>query len=314
MAADSRSLTCSTGMNYCGRCRESVGDGAQCSMCAKHFHYPCSGVTETGFRKLGDRRANWKCPSCKADGGGSKQGSPKPVSLDTIMQELANIQLTLVPLSSVMNDIKEIKDELACMKASFGEYSAGFLQLERRVQQVEKSQEDVAALGTRLDQLESDLNERNQWLRMNNVEIKGVPMKDHENLFDLVSKIGNKISYAITKPNINFVARVPSRDNNTKPIIVSFINRYTKEDFVAAARAYKTLSLTDVGFSGVGRIYVNDHLTTQNKLLLTKTKGIAKKNHFEYVWVKNSKIFVRRDSQSKIIHIRTEKDLSKIST
>ncbi|KAL4714499.1 hypothetical protein ACJJTC_017562 [Scirpophaga incertulas] len=102
------------------------------------------------------------------------------------------------------------------------------------------------------------------------------------------------------------------RQDYTKAILVYFINKYAKEDFVAAARQ-KRLSPTDIGLPGSHRIYINDHLTSSNKQLLSKAKTLARENGFQFVWVKHAKIFVRKDSTSPFFTVAKEKDLLKIS-
>lgn len=111
-------------------------------------------------------------------------------------------------------------------------------------------------LQVRLDKFEEESSSKDRdrrRSRSNNVEIKDVPHKSNENLFDIISKIGTKINYPVTKSQINFITRVPTREKeHNKPIIVSFCNRYVKEDFIAAARlAFKTQHLTasQIGFT-----------------------------------------------------------------
>ncbi|KAJ2937407.1 hypothetical protein O0L34_g19094 [Tuta absoluta] len=311
-------------MVNCNSCGNEVLDYIQCSNCQNVYDYDCSGVTETGYRRLGpDRQAVWKCPNCKLgkpreikEAKETKETPKdvplKPVSLDHVMEELNKIKLSLAPLMNVMDGIREIKDELTDVKSSMKIYSDKLQNLEGRLKSVEKACDDAHKLEDRISALEADLNEKNQWARLNNVEIKGVPLKDRENLLDIVSKIGTKISYPISKQTINFVARVPSQDNKLKPIVVSFVNRYVKEDFVAAARKIKKLQPIDIGIDGVGQVFVNDHLTVQNKMLLTEAKKLKNKHEFEFLWVKNSKIFARKNPKSKVILIKTSKDLAKI--
>ena len=293
-------------MAKCGRCGEDVLDGVQCTTCKKHYDYPCSGVTEAGYRKLGpERQAAWKCSNCKT-------GSPKPVTLDLLMHEISEIKLSLRSINETTASITEIKKDIASLRATFEGFSSVVTALEGRLAAVEGKQGTVMQLEARVGKLEEELNEKNQWMRANNVEIKGVPLKDKENLLDIVAKIGSKIQYPIQKHQINFVARVPSKDDRMKPIIVSFLNRYVKEDFVAAARSIRSLYPEDINLRGTNKIYVNDHLTIQNKLLLSKAKSLKKEKEFEFVWVKNSKIFARKNPQSKIIIIKNEKDLLKM--
>ncbi|XP_049886706.1 uncharacterized protein LOC126381255 [Pectinophora gossypiella] len=343
-------------MVVCGRCGADVRDYIQCCACNKYFDFPCSGITEKGWRKLGlERQAVWKCPDCKivtpkptavtttdTDGAhlvtvtsspsvpsvpatartdrtvvstGETRDHSSPhaaVTLDQVMRELMSIKRTLIPLPEVITGIQEIRNVIGKINTSLSALSDRVEVLETKVKAAEGAHDAVLRLEARVIQLESDLNEKNQWARLNNVEIKGVPMKDRENLFDVVAKIGSKIAFPIVKQNINFVARVPSMNDKAKPIIVSFINRYAKEDFVAAARSFKNLYPIEIGLEGRNRIYINDHLTVQNKLLLNEAKKLKQLRDYQYVWVKNSKIFMRKDDHSKIIAIRNPQDLEKL--
>lgn len=58
---------------------------------------------------------------------------------------------------------------------------------------VEVAQEDVTQLKATISNLEAELQDTEQWLQSNNIEIKGVPLKENENLFHIIAKIGEKV-------------------------------------------------------------------------------------------------------------------------
>ncbi|XP_063378554.1 uncharacterized protein LOC134665509 [Cydia fagiglandana] len=312
-------------MAICGRCGEEVSDPIKCTACLLSFDYACSGITEAGFRKLGDRQATWRCAGCKTTQKPSLGSQPAAVAaavdaattsltLHDVMSEIHKISAQLAPLSTVVADIQAIKTDIAELKRSNSNTSKKLSQFEDRLKKVEASNDD-GALKSRISNLEVELNEKDQWLRYNNVEIKGVPLKNNENLFEILQRIGTKVTYTVPKTSVNYITRVPSRGENAsrqKSIIVSFTNRYTKEDFIAACRICKTITLDDIGFQGAGRVYVNDHLTVKNKILLNKTKAVAKEKNFQYVWVKHGKIHVRKTDSSPVLQVRTEEELSRL--
>lgn len=84
--------------------------------------------------------------------------------------------------------------------------------MEARLVHVEKVQDQVDILQARLDKLEEENNAKEQWTWMNNLMllIKGLAQNNHENLFEIISKIGSKIDYPVSKAQINFVTRVPT--------------------------------------------------------------------------------------------------------
>lgn len=165
-----------------------------------------------------------------------------------------------------------------------------------------------------MEKIELSIRENDQRSRLNNIEIKSVPVTSSENLFDIVSQIGIKNNCNITRDNINYIARIPQRNNkNNKNIVVSVHNRYLRDNFIAAAKKCPSLKTTDLVPSADGRIYINDHLTFENQLLLNKAKALAKEKGFAYIWVKNCTILVKRNATSPTLVIKLEMELKKIA-
>lgn len=320
----------------CGSCEEPLSDGAHCTVCNQELHFRCAGITETGYRKLGDRKLTWRCSSCKISAtnltaGNASQpvtpmSSPTPV-LETesvVLQEIRALSLKFATLANMKEEIIALRNEFAEFKTTMAnqysevmkEVTGKFNDMELRIVKVERVQDQVEQLQARLDKLEEDNINKDQWSRMNNVEVKGVPQTSNENLFEIIAKIGAKVNYPVSKNQINFITRVPtSEKDRIKPIIVRFCQRYVKEDFIAAARhELKTSPLTPVtiGLIGNHKIFINDHLTIRNKMLLSKTKKTSAEIDIKYVWVKHAKIHVRKNDTSPILVIKSEKDLQKI--
>ncbi|KAL0820086.1 hypothetical protein ABMA28_006031 [Loxostege sticticalis] len=310
-------------MFNCASCGDQHTDGAFCSACKKHFDFPCSGVTESGYRKLGDRKNAWRCLKCKTN----QFPSPSPAStsaqsdpLDKMNKQLNKIMSQLAPLASLVEDVKLIKCDLGDLKESLGmahdlitNFTDKIKIIEDKVEEMKKSADEIPALRAEVTRLSQELQDRDQWARANNVEIRGVPLKKNENLFDIVEKIGHLCNFYYRKEAINYIARIPTRLTNTeKPILVAFNRRYLKEEFVSMARNCKELSLSNLGFTTSGKIYVNDHLMPFNKTLLSKAKALAKEKNFRYIWEKHCKIMARKSDTSPIFQIKTEKDLLKI--
>lgn len=305
-------------MFKCKKCDIEFKDGVQCTVCFSRYDFPCAGITETGYRKLGDRKSTWKCSACK---GISAQVSPTPVKnieLEGILNELKYVSAQISSLPALAESVKTIKEEISNLKSTF-DLSISTLtkkveQFEEEVRSLKLTKQTISTLEQRVNQLEEKFHDEDQRSRLNNVEIKGVPVTPSENLYTYIFKIGEIINYKIPKEQINYIVRVPTRgENNNKNIIVSLHNRYIKEDFVAAARSSKPFTANNIGLNGDKRIYINDHLTLRNKNLLNKTKTIAKEMGFLFTWVKGCKIFLRKNTTSPVITIKSEFDLKKLS-
>ncbi|XP_028175480.1 uncharacterized protein LOC114363836 [Ostrinia furnacalis] len=244
-------------MFTCASCGVQHTDGPTCSACRRHYDFQCSGITESGYRKLGDRKNTWRCLKCKSSSSPSPATSSLQQSssqLDQMQEQLKRITTQLVPLASLVEDIKQIKNELTNVKDSLelaheliNSFSDKVKSLDAKIVSLEKVANEVPTLRSEVNRLNLELQDRDQRDRANNIEIRGIPQGKSENLYEIVQKIGNFNDYAIKKEDINYIARVPTRvPKIEKPIIVSFYSRYTKENYVAASRKKKQNKLSDV--------------------------------------------------------------------
>ncbi|KAJ0171261.1 hypothetical protein K1T71_002050 [Dendrolimus kikuchii] len=303
----------------CSACNVKCSDGVECSSCKNKYDFSCAGISETGYRRLGaERRAAWKCSSCRIS-------SPIPMSpggeqMDAILGKLNDMALKLECLPSLISDVKGIKSNMELLQSSneeaikkIQEFASRVDAVESRIASVEMIADTASDTKAQMDILLRNDISRDQWSRMNNAEIKGIPFIKSENLFSILEKIGIAINYKVDKSQINYISRIPTFNNKEKSVIVSFLNRYIKEDFVAAARAKKSLLASALGFADSNqRVFVNDHLSPEYKKLLTKTKSVAKEKGFQYVWVKFSKIHVRKNDTSHVLTINSPQDLLKL--
>ncbi|XP_063366885.1 uncharacterized protein LOC134655365 [Cydia amplana] len=237
----------------CAYCDNQVGDGAQCSSCKNEVGFCCAGITEQGYRKLGpDRRTTWKCHKCKRDASPARA---KPADIETVLLELREMKKQLLCLPGMVQDITAIKTELSEVKescnfssAELEEHSSRLVEVERKVSELEALQEKVVLQSNESSFIRNEMSRNDQQQRLNNVEVKGVPVKKNENLFTILKDIGAAIGYQVEKNSINYISRVPMHKSKEKLIIISFTNRYIKEDFIASARLKKKISAEEIGF------------------------------------------------------------------
>ncbi|KAL4720828.1 hypothetical protein ACJJTC_014996 [Scirpophaga incertulas] len=113
---------------------------------------------------------------------------------------------------------------------------------------------------------------------------------------------------------MSFESRITNLEHQTKELNKMENLLRTNQ---ARSRNFKNVTTShaaDIGYGGdpAGKIFVNDHLTAENKRLLTSVKGLAKEKSFSYVWVKHSKIHVRKNDTSPVFIISTPSDLNRI--
>lgn len=307
-------------MFICASCGSQHTDGPVCSVCKNSYDFQCSGVTEAGYRRLGDRKSTWRCPQCKVNLSPAAS-SPQPSQLESMQEQLNKIIFQLAPLTSLVQDVKSIRKEINNLKNSLelahqciSDFSETVKTLDSRLCKVETLTSEVPILREEISRLNKELQDRDQWARANNVEIRGIPEKKGENLYDVIGSIAKLYNMSINKEEINYIARIPTRlPKANKSIVVAFNNRYRKEEFIASARKIKKNNLSDLGVASEGSFYLNDHLTQYNRTLLNKAKALAKEKNYQYIWVKHCKIMARKSDTSPIFFIKEEKDLKKIT-
>ncbi|KAI8429265.1 hypothetical protein MSG28_007771 [Choristoneura fumiferana] len=75
---------------------------------------------------------------------------------------------------------------------------------------------------------------------------------------------------------------------NIRPpaIVVRFTQRRRKNELLAAVRARRGLTTSDIGLPGpAAAVYVGDHLTPVNKLLLKQARQLKLEHNYSYLWV-----------------------------
>ena len=57
------------------------------------------------------------------------------------------------------------------------------------------------------------------------------------------------------------------------------------------------------------RVYVNEHLSKETKLLFSRANAIRKEKGWRFIWTDFGVIYLRRSDGSKVIKIKSEGDL-----
>lgn len=140
------------------------------------------------------------------------------------------------------------------------------------------------ALTSRNSVLEKRLSDMEQYSRKNNVEIKSVPSTKGESCVAIVQTIGNTIQCPVSESNLDIVHRIPSKAN-TPHIIARFCSRAEQAELMSKARKAR-LQAKYLGITGAEShlIYINEHLTPQNKILFAKALTLKKENGWQFLW------------------------------
>lgn len=225
-------------------------------------------------------------------------------------------------LATVHNTLESVKSAVTgCHPESVNKLQSEIDDIKKAMDFMSSKFEAAKSENSGLKSDNKHLNENNQMLlqkirhleqysRLNNLEIRGVPTTQGENCRNIVELLGKKVGCPIKPEDIDTVHRVPTRDINNKNIIVRFCSRDMRTEFLKKARKFRPK--TDLlGFSAAQEkpIYVNEHLTSDNKRLFSKALALKKQMKWAFLWTDNCVIKARQTLDSVVHRLVSEVNL-----
>ncbi|XP_040074137.1 uncharacterized protein LOC120846440 [Ixodes scapularis] len=209
---------------------------------------------------------------------------------------------------SLRNELHEAQNSLAFMNKDIEELKAKCDSLSADNTKLKQSNDLLETNNTDLTRQVAQLE---QYSRLNNVEIRGVPNNPTEDPGELLTHIGNHINCPITKADIDIVHRVPTPSQpNAHNIIARFISRDHKNDFQKKARRARITS-KDLNLQEEPRqIFFNDHLSPLNKKLFSAALRLKKDKEWMHLWTDQCVIKARKTNGSSVHKIVSQDDLS----
>lgn len=225
-------------------------------------------------------------------------------------------------------EILELRNVMSSLETSMAHFN---VELEKvKTDQVEQAKLiDVLKSETELLKatnrtLSYRLAQIDQHARSSNVEIQCVPENKQENLINTVVQLGKVIKCPINEGQIHYCSRLAKLNNSTprpRSILVKFNSPRLRDEFLAATSKFNRTNRDDklntshlgIGGSKKMAIYVAEHLTHENKCLHAATRSKAKELGYKFVWVRDSRIYMRKNEQSGHIYVKDIDLLNKLS-
>lgn len=228
------------------------------------------------------------------------------VIVDSMGDKQKALEVEVTALQTSMQFIADQQDDALKKMDCFTKYSKNIESLETQLHEVKRENEALRA----------DMNSAEQRERLMNLEIIGIPEVKDENLENIIIKLSKLVGADLSHDDIVYVHRITPRiktQGRPRVIVVKFKSRLIRDNILSRARKIP-LKTDKLQFDGpAGSIYVNEQLTFLNKQLLKKCKEIAKQKLYQYVWVKNGRIFIRKNDVSPAIPIMKAENLSKVA-
>lgn len=299
----------------CNHCVKKIEDSQQklkCTSCEHCYHADCVGLKSEAAVKNALKTA-WKCNTCKmslrsgSTSGMSEESLTKILHelkreiLDRMEKQFEGLQTSNNFLSEQINDMaKKIESSNAIVK--------------EQQKQISKLEEENKSFKFEIDCLSNEINELQQYSRIMNVEISGIPETENEQIMTVVSDVAKCIGVQTTPGDVLIAHRVPTKSTKRpKPIIVQLKSRVERSKWLEAFKGKRNLTCNDINSSlPKNSFYVNEHLTARNKSLLYEAKNFAREYSYDFTWVTNGKIFIRKSKGSPAKRIFSLNDLDRL--
>ncbi|XP_028160227.1 uncharacterized protein LOC114352726 [Ostrinia furnacalis] len=252
----------------------------------------------------------------------------RSVVTDVVRAELKDMFTQFQNSFSNMIDtrLKAVTDELKDLKTSMNFISEQYEDFAKEMNScsssVKKLKEDSSSMQEMIKDQNNKINQLEQRARMTNLELQCIPENKNENLINLVTRIGEVIGCIIEQDKILYCTRTAKANpSSTRPrnVIVQFSSPRVRDSFLAASISYNKkhkLDKLNTSLLGIGGekkpIFITEHLSPTNKALHAAARLKARELDFKYVWVKEGRIFMRKDDGSDYKLIKSMDCLNKL--
>lgn len=303
-------------VSECRKCRvqcETTEELLKCCECNGLFHPGCTKIrTMSKFIKLSEqKKTSWKCDECNVESSSTSSSTRDTENL-------------------VLEAIKELNKKMDShyeeLKAKMDENSNSLQKLQESVDEVKKEHESLKKeckeireqtcyVSDECHRLQQEVRELQQYTRRENLEIVGIPVTTGEDVYQIIEQVSKTLKVFYSRSEVSVAHRVPlpARSKSRHPsIIVRFVSRSSRETWLGAARTARPTRLTTKDINPnlpEGHVYINEHLSPYNKLLLSKGKALVKEGKLAFAWAREGKILIKKSKEDRAVRVWDIEDL-----
>lgn len=333
---DERFLTCTDCENgyHLGKSCSGVSESTFLAMGASRKESWRCLTCRTGELRSGCA-AGSGVPARAADQAGKVQQeqattvSDQLTSISTTLNQLLSLKTsveTLLPLPAKVDQlltlkpvVEELRSTVSVLQTTVDTFSTNYdsvlalamtnqesvKDLQQEICTVRASMEDQSR---EISRLKEELNDTQQYSRRCNMEIHGLTFVPGEDLIATLTDLAQNLGLpSFQSSDILTMHRLPTKRDTAPIVLIRFASVGIKETWMAARG-----KLRKPRQGGDQSLFFNDNLTQANKELfwLARTKG--KEHGYRFVWLKNTKIYARKDEGTPVIRIAAVRDLEKL--
>lgn len=308
----------------CGVCGVTCNDDkstVKCSACERSVHVNC--VKSEGIKTRAGNK-EWKCDDC-SKGKDSSVSSNKSTSSDSALTKAFIINVLDSFKKEVFQELKshtttmgEFKTTLEFLSNNVDTSNVLMAEIRKEYEEIKKENAELRLKNGQLSETVVELRDRvrelEQYSRKTNIEISGVPVSGKEDIMALVKDVGATIGQELQDGQIMAAHRVPCFNKQRTPsIVVQFHTRLQRDTWITSFRHKKNLSASEVNKAFPNnRVYINEHLTPENKRFLNQLKQMCKEAGVKYVWCRDGRFFVRKCEGERCYRISDLSDLKNV--
>lgn len=284
--------------------------GQKCADCNKSCHTACMKISNNEKDSIIMGTVAYRCETCCFEK--STSGQPINASDSDDESSSSSLKLTIMHMSK---EISVIKQRQAEFNKSIDSLIRGFNDIKSIAEKLDDQNRRIKQLEREKNEVQRELSifkDRFETLEDNSlctlIEIRNVPTTKSENLLDLLKKIHDEINLPLSDGEFTkaYRSRKPTNDNTHPPIVVKYSSEFFRDRVLSAFKVKRDITVKNLGFAGDTKIFINEFLSKTKRQLFYKAKLFKAERNFKYLWVKNGKIYLKENDDSKRFLVKNQ--------
>lgn len=316
MAGGSPSL-CGTICCSCNKIIEASKVILVCCVCKKTFHPACKKIFGSSLSLIQKKADSWTCSN-------DCQKLQKPNLEETInspgpaeqKSEFGELKVLIKNLHAGQQILTERIDQLTTQNQKILNEN---IQLKNLLSLSNKTNEKYEK---KISYLEGEIDIIKQEKLASNIIVAGLPNLSTDDVTSTIHTIFKTIGAKVTERDVKNITKISTntvKDNNSsiqENLYLLELNTIkAKQEIIDKKKLnYSKLFTHSIGLNNTNnhQIYIRDHLTSYKLQLYRSAKFVKDKYKFKYLWVKEGRIFLRKEDKSKVYPINTEGSLEEL--
>ena len=171
-----------------------------------------------------------------------------------------------------------------------------------------------------MDSLEKTVDEMASYSYSFNVKVLGLPeISENENAqetSELCTRLFASLGADVYLRDIDIAHRVPARNSSRggpKPVVCKFTRRLARAAVLSKRKDVSKIKPTDIGLAEedeIPSIRIVEHLVPRVQKLFSDVKAFRDRYQYEFAWVKNGNVLLRKHSDSSAIKVHSAEHFS----